>query len=228
MSRGRTIHQTLWPDSAPEFSNIANLWPEDMVNEMLDLVWDGFDRLHQEKLCRIDFTEDYEQVERSLTELHSIEIQTLWAQRTGGFAAYIQVHESWDWESRSSAGAIPPSVDIGFVLREPNNRIRFPVEAKLLETPARTAPYTKDLTDKYLAGKGAVFTTKGALVGYLRSGKPSEVFPEIEQALEITLSISGHFDPRPHRLSFHERSKEVLKPGVPTNFECHWMIMGLS
>ena len=227
MSRGRTIHQTLWPDSAPEFSNIANLWPEDMVNEMLALVWDGFDRLNRGKLCRVDFTQDYEQIERSLTELHSIEIQTLWAQRTSGFAAYIQVHESWDWESRSSARAIPPSIDIGFLLRS-NERIRFPVEAKLLETVARTAPFIKDLTDKLLAGKGAVFTTKGALVGYLRSGNPSAVFPEIETALDVKLLASDHFSARPHRQSVHQRSKEVLKAGVPSNFECHWMIMGLS
>lgn len=87
-SRLPTIFDDLFPDSAPEFHVIADAWPKHVIVQMLTLVWDGFDRMKRlPNFRQLDFSGDYAQLERSLTDLHMDEITVLYAQDGSKFTS---------------------------------------------------------------------------------------------------------------------------------------------
>lgn len=222
--RAPSLHETLFPVDLPEFAAIAELWPEDVVNEMLGLVWDAFDQMKAQHFEGFDFTQPLEQLERSLTDLHLDEITLLWKQWRDGFESFIPKHEAWEFRGRKNAADMPRSIDIGFVLVA-NRSARWNVEAKVLEKPSDVGRYLSDLTDKYLSGKGAALSDTGALVGYLRQGRPNNVFPHLEKRLGQPLKHFAKFSGRAHRMSEHTR---ILEEFGETPFTCHHLILGLS
>src|SRR5208282_3008269 len=95
-----TIFDDLFPDSTPEFRTIANVWPAHVVEQMLTLVWDGFDRMKAlPNFKQLDFARGYAQLERSLTDLHMGEITLLWGESSSTFESFIPEHEPWEWQA---------------------------------------------------------------------------------------------------------------------------------
>lgn len=224
--RAPTILDDLFPDTSPEFADIVSTWPKHVVLEMLTLVWGAFDNLKASPNFKsLDFSKDYVQLERSLTDLHMIEVTLLW-KRGSGFESFVPHHEPWEFENLSKRSARPPSGDIGFVLRE-NPRIRWSVEAKVLESPIDIARYLGDLK-KYLAGKGSPLSTEAALGGYLVNGKPEELFNAIQGKINAALTPSPDFPLRAHRISLHIRDKANLPLATPSSFACHYMLFSLN
>jgi len=116
-SRLPTIFDDLFPDSTPEFASIAHVWPSYAVRQMLTLIWNGFDRLKAlVHFKELNFTGDYAQLERSLTDLHMDEITLLWGENASSFESFIPKHEPWEWQGLVHRSARPPSCDLGFVL----------------------------------------------------------------------------------------------------------------
>ena len=191
---------------------------------MLSLVWEGFDQMKAKHLSCVNLALDYEQLERSLTSLHTQEILLLWKQRDG-FPSFIPTQEECEWRSRASRSSKPPAVDIAFVL-EANRSLHFAVEAKVLNGPADVSRYLADLTEKYIPGKEAPLTPIAALAGYLRVGLPSDVFPHLETYLGHPLEPCAAFLDRDHRISSHQRSLKDMSKKTP--FACHHLILGLS
>ena len=222
--RSPSLHEHVFPVDLPEFAAIAELWPEDVVNEMLGLVWDAFDQMKAQHFQGVDFTEPFEQLERSLTDLHMDEITLLWKQERDGFGSFIPKHEAWEFRNRKNAGSMPPSIDLGFVL-EANRAVRWNVEAKVLEEPSDVSRYLSDLTEKYLSGKGAALSDTAALVGYLRQGVPDDVFPHLHSRLRQTLKPYAKFAERAHRITHHKRD---IADFDETPFTCHHLILGLA
>lgn len=223
--RAPSLHEALFPVDLPEFAAIAQLWPEDVVNEMLGLVWDAFDQMKAQHFHGFDFNQPLEQLERSLTDLHMDEISLLWKRRHDGFESFIPKHEAWEFRNRKSAGSMPASVDIAFVLVS-NRSARWNVEAKVLEHPADVSRYLSDLTDKYLSGRGSISSEIAALAGYLRHGSPDDVFAHLQISLEESLERDGGFLNRPHRVTRHKRTLAGFSG--ETSFTCHHLILGLS
>ncbi len=223
--RAPSLHEALFPVDLPEFATIAEHWREDMVHEMLGLVWDSFDQMKAAHFHSFDFTQPIEQLERGLTDLHMDEILLLWKQRSDGFESFIPKHEAWEFRNRKNAGAMPSSIDIGFVLVT-NRSLRWNVEAKVLEHPADVSRYLADLTGKYLSGRGSVLSATAALAGYLRQGLPDDVFPHLETRLGQTLMACDAFLNRSHRVSHHRRPMADVR--AQTAFNCHHLILGLS
>jgi len=223
--RAASLHEALFPVDLPEFAAIAELWPDDVVCEMLSLVWDGFDQMKAQHFREFDFTQPLEQLERGLTDLHADEILLLWKQRSDGFESFIPKPEAWEFRNRKSASSMPTSIDISFVHRA-NRSLRWNVEAKVLEHPADLGRYLSDLTDKYLTGKGASVSITAALVGYLRKGLPDEVLSQLQTRMKQPLSASSTFPNRSHRISHHERASAGLSLKIP--FICHHLILGLG
>jgi hypothetical protein len=221
-----TLHDQIWPD-APEWSAIAEAWSEEAVTQMLTLVWDAFDHMRTKHLGRVDFTLPMAQLERSLTDLHAIEIQLLHRQRGSGFESFIPMHEAGEFSRISHPSAMPPSYDIGFV-HVSDYRLRFPVEAKVLDGPTDVKRYLDDLSGKYLTGKGAPYTLEAALLGYLKSGQPPATFVAIESALGQKLRPVSVFSRRGHRASRHTRTMTSHSQGMPSDFLCHHLIVALS
>ncbi len=222
--RAPSLHEALFPVDLPEFAAIAELWPEDVVNEMLGLVWDAFDQMKAQHFQGFDFTQPLEQLERSLTSLHVQEITLLWKARQDGFQSFMPQHEPWEFRNRTKAGAMPPSIDIGFVMIEKRAMI-WNVEAKVLEQPSDLSRYLSDLTEKYLSGKGSALSDAAALVGYLRTGDPDDVFPYLQRHIQQVLKPSTNFPNRSHRITHHQR---VVAENDESRFTCHHLILGLS
>lgn len=224
--RAPTILEDLFPDNSPEFEAIADAWPKQVVVEMLTLVWDAFDNLKDSPNFKsLDFSKDYAQLERSLTDLHMSEVTLLW-KRGSGFESFIPQHEPWEFENLSGRSARPPSGDIGFVLRE-NRRLRWSVEAKVLKSATDIARYLNDLR-KYLDGKGSPLAIEAALAGYLLDGKPEDFFRAIQAEIGSLLKSIAAFPKRAHRVSEHHRDKSKLPGHTPTEFICHHLVFSLN
>ena len=65
-----TIFDHAFPN-APEWNAIADAWSEAVVDEMLTLVWEGFDQMKSKILSKVDFTLPLHQLERTLTDAHA-------------------------------------------------------------------------------------------------------------------------------------------------------------
>ena len=222
-----TIFDDLFPDSLPEFAAIAHVWPDHVVVQMLTLVWDAFDRVRAlPRFDELDFTKDYAQLERSLTDLHAYHVTLLFANRASNFESFVPQHEASEFENLTKPSARPPSCDIGFVLCA-NPRIRWSVEAKVLQSPTNTHRYVDDL-NKYLEGTGSPFSNQGALVAYLLSGQPDDVFPKLALLLGQQLRPHAAFRERPHRVSQHQRDESNLPTSTPGEFICHHLIFALT
>ncbi|QDT07201.1 hypothetical protein K227x_56260 [Rubripirellula lacrimiformis] len=225
-SRLPTIFDDLFPDSTPEFRAIADAWPPHVVTQILTLVWDGFDRVKAlPNFKQLDFSKDYAQLERSLTDLHMTEITSLWGANASRFESFVPQHEAWEFESLSKRSARPPSCDLGFVLLI-NRRIRWSVEAKVLKSPGAVAEYAGDL-QKYLDGRSAPFSTQAALAAYLVSDDAQALFSALASKLECELTSHPKFAERQHRYSEHDRETEIMAQGIPAVFICHHLAFTL-
>jgi hypothetical protein len=226
-ARFRTIFDDLFPDESPEFRAIAEVWPAHVITQILTLVWRGFDRLKMlDRFREINFTTDYAQLERSLTDLHMDEITLLWREQASSFESFIPKHEPWEWQNITRRSARPPSCDLGFVLLS-NRRIRWSVEAKVLESPGAVAAYLGDL-QKYLTGQSAPFSKESAIGAYLISGEPDRLFETLSRKLKCALTRPPEFASRPHRCSEHARHAHGLAGETPLVFVCHHLVFSLN
>jgi hypothetical protein len=226
-SRLPTIFDDLFPDTSPEFAAIADAWPEHVVVQLLALVWDGFDRMKGlSNFRKLNFVGDYAQLERSLTDLHMDEITVLYRENGSRFESFVPKHEPWEFQNLTNRSGRPPSSDLGFVLLS-NRRIRWSVEAKVLESSTKIAAYVNDL-QKYLDGTVSPFSTQAALGAYLVAGDSEELLSLIGRSLEVEMTQHPNFLARPHKLSQHERSTDSLPDGMPSAFLCHHLVFSLS
>jgi hypothetical protein len=221
-----TIYDHAFPNS-PEWNAIANAWSDDVVESLLSLVWEGYDRMKAKILSKVDFSQPLHQLERTLTDAHATEIILLWKANRTGFESFLPKPEMWEPSSIASPSAMPPSYDIGFEnVNDP--RLRWPVEAKVLARPADVNRYLNDLRLKYLAGIGAPFSTQAALLGYLMDGKVIDAIAAIQSALGVKLKIFAPFAQRKHHNSKHPRSVPGIQSGTVHTFVCHHMIAPLK
>jgi hypothetical protein len=162
---------------------------------------------------------DPRDLERSITQLLESRIRDA---MTGDEPFYIQ-HGPYERETMKRPPAQPPTYDLAFVLRA-EERIMWPLEAKVLETPYKTAEYVSDVHEQYVSCRYAPFTNSAAMLGYLLSGSALEALQDIEAKLKCTLGPVQAFINRPHRVSTHSRIVPADKP-YPTNFYCHHLIL---
>lgn len=218
MSRRRSLGEIVMPidDKTRQF---AVAWAEDVIELALTLVWRGFDRVMANELKgRHDLADlDPEQLEREITQWHSLSITVIWAQVTNGYSSLIPVHEHHEFEKRKGGKAVPPSNDIGFVHRD-NKRLCLPIEGKLLPTAKALSEYVKDVTDKYVMGVAAPFVGECGMVGYLLQGTASGVFNKLASELKQSLLCVESFRDRPHRTTEHSRA-------VAPRLRVHHMVM---
>lgn len=224
MSRFRqTLGQALRRTQAP-VSRLAE-WPANTVPGLLQLIWTAYDRVATKKLARIDLKTSDLQLERSASELLHDEIQLLLHER-GGYASFLVAHERWEHESIAPNSNRPPQYDIAFVWRE-DITIMWPCEAKVLRREGDVAAYLTDVRDAFVSCVYAPFSSSGAMLGLLVSGKPHQALTHIENKLHLRLeSCDGHAR-RPHRKSTHPRTMPVGK-NYPSPFTVHHLILSLQ
>ena len=207
-----------WPSSAsspdPSFVAMACVWMQDPAQSLLGFVWTAYDgmRAHPPII-------DTRDLERSITQLLDRRIDDA---MTGFEPFYIQ-HGSFERETMAAPPAQPPAYDLAFVLRA-DERIMWPLEAKVLETASTLAEYERDVREQFLTCRYAPFSGSGAMLAYLLSGSASDALARIGKKLGCSLETVAQFPSRPHRVSKHHRSVPIGKT-YPVDFRCHHLVL---
>ena len=216
LRRGKIIPEVRWKDT-PDFVKVAEIWNPDAITILLKLVWEGYDLLVSEILSQINCDEAKEQLERSITQSLERKIRK---KMTGDEPFDVQ-HEVYEWESYQILR--PPQYDIAFYLIS-NERIIWPLEAKVLETDGAVGDYIKEIKDNFITCRYAPFSSQGGMLGYLFSGDSNKAFTNIATKVPCTLNDHPDFPTRDHKTSDHQR---VVPPGksYPAEFRCHHLLL---
>lgn len=198
----------------PAFVALACQWMRDPAQRLLGFIWSAYD-----DMCANPPEINTRSLERSITQLLELRVRDA---MTGDEPFVIQ-HGSFEFETMASPPAQPPAYDLAFVLRT-DERIMWPLEAKVLETPSTLAEYERDLREQYLTCRYAPFSGSGAMLGYLLSGNASDALARIANKLGCRLEKVTTFAERAHRLSAHRRNVPSGKP-YPVEFGCHHLIL---
>lgn len=218
MRRRPTIHEQVWPKDS-SFDSLR-AWPANFGVQVLMRVWEAFDHLQPDVIHRVSDWTDLEHVERSLTDLHFDKIIEL----QSGEEPFLPTREVPDFESRTSASAMPRSNDFGFKMRGGDLSLVWPLEAKVISALPRVNDYLQDLNSKYLACKSSPFSHEAGLIGYLLGVETHDVLRRIEQDCPLHSKGLDAFAHRVHRCSDHNRRVPVRKR-YPAQFRCHHLLM---
>lgn len=198
----------------PAFLHLTATWMRDQADVLLGFVWAAYDQM-RERMPVIDSRD----LERSITQALEPRIRDA---MSGDEPFYVQ-HGPFERETMAPPPAQPPAYDIAFVLRA-EERIMWPLEAKVLSTPRRIAEYEHDVREQYLTCRYAPFSAAGAMLGYLLSGTPDDALSCIADKLGCGLLLVGAFAERPHRVSLHRRTVPAGK-SYPSSFSCYHLIL---
>ncbi len=198
----------------PAFVQLARSWVKDPARQFLAFIW-----LAYENLVSSEPTIDGRDLERSITQLLEPRVRDA---MTGDEPFYVQ-HGPFERETMRAPPAQPPEYDLAFVLRA-DERIMWPLEAKVLETPGSVAAYVRDVTDEYLTCRYAPFSESGAMLGYLLAGTPNDALKAIAGKLGVALEEVTDLPTETNRWSKHVRTVPAGKP-YPPEFWCYHLIL---
>ncbi len=221
--RGRTLFEQRWPDT-PDFIEVARVWNCDASAMLLAFVWQGYELLLKNDISHIDWGQVDEELERTITQLLELKIRS--KEIMTGYEPFDVQHGPYEYETRQPSPAQPPQYDIAFSLKA-NPRIMWPLEAKVLRTDGVVAPYIKDLKNEFITCRYAPFSSEGAMLGYLISGEPDNVFRHLEAKIPCQLHTHPTFPNNRHRYSEHLRNVPKGKP-YPAHFRCHHLILSMA
>jgi hypothetical protein len=205
---------------------LVERWNEALTTELLSFVWEAYDELKKSFAGFIDWDQDFDDLERSISE--ELERNIHGVLRHDPFLPYTVQHGAYERETRMPAPAQPPEYDIACQwLADP--RIMWPLEAKVLKGSNTTdvADYVRTLKERFLTGRYAPFSGGGAMLGYLKGCKAEQIFERIEQDLSTLLKTDAAFKEREHRTSSHDRQVTEGKD-YPVRFHCHHLMLDLS
>ena len=225
MLRRQTYHEArLGPP--PGSDALVAFWNLSLVNNLLGLVWRAYDDLCTTGWSNVDWSESYDDEERSLSE----DLERAIHKVSDRFLPVSIQHGPYEREARKPAPAQPPQYDIAFVFTG-DPRIMWPLEAKVLDsdrdTEANFSDYIVTVKERYLTCYYAPFSNSGAMLGYLKSGDPEIVAKHIAARLGATLISYDKFPLRCHKTSDHIRVVPAGKD-YPSKFRLHHLIMPLQ
>ena len=209
--------QRRWPDSPP-FQAVAGRWCRDQSRLLLDLIWQGYDRLlpdleHTPLCC------DDEAKEESLNHLLAVRID----QCKNGDEPFCVQHQPPEQTKRKRGRGASPRPDIGFVLYD-YPRTVWPLEGKVLAHDDDMGVYVREILDSFVAYRYATFSSEGAMLGYLLHGEPERAFDAVAARLAQILSEHPCFPDRPQRISRHRRDDASRLTGSAA-FVCHHLLL---
>jgi hypothetical protein len=188
----------------------------------MSAVWEAYEIVRTSVLAQIDMERPTDDVEREITEHFELALR----RAIPGHGPFDVRHAVCERESRADPPAQPPLYDIAFQLRE-NPRVMWPIEAKVLRTPGRVADYVTTVRTRFLTCVYAPFSAEGTMVAYLLSGRPNDVFKQIEARIPCALLSFAPLFHRPHRYSQHVRSVPSGKP-YSRNLKLHHLILDFT
>lgn len=185
------------------------------ADTLLALVWTAYDDMRKSPP-----TIDTRDLERSITQRLEARINDAMS----GDEPFRVQHGAYEHETMAAPPAQPPQYDIAFVLRS-DERLMWPLEAKVLETAGRLSEYLEDVRQQFLTCRYAPFSSSAAMLGYLLSGDTAEALDGIGKKLGCTLHpVGGPLSTRAHRMSYHVRTPPAGK-SYPPDFTCHHLML---
>lgn len=210
------LHSPVPHKSVPkDFVALAKRWYPDLSTILLTFVWRGYDLLTAELPAGIDKRD----LERSISQSLEPRIRRV---MSGDEPFYIQ-HGPYERESMLQPPAQPPLYDMAFVFRA-DERLMWPLEAKVLKTDLSVGDYVNELRREFLTCRYAPFSSEAAMIAYLLRGKPTRVFQKIAKKVPCTLLYNPGFPTRPCRISDHNRSVQAGKH-YPVAFRCPHLVL---
>lgn len=212
----------------PGVKELVSIWHDDAIHTLLGYVWDAYDYVYANCLHKIPPTENYDDLERSITQ----ELEPAMQDLLDRYLPYYIQHSPRERETRQPPPAMPPEYDIAFVWRG-DPRIMWPLEAKVVDTDKDTVrnldAYISEIHEQFLTCRYAPFSNGAAMLCYLRQGSITLLLDNIAKRLGCTLVDYTRFPHRPHQTSEHTRTVPSGKEGAyPSNFRCHHIIMPLG
>ncbi|WP_339913395.1 hypothetical protein [uncultured Brevundimonas sp.] len=198
----------------PAFLALAASWAQEPARQFVSLVWLAYDAMRQ-TMPYIDGGD----LERSITQVLEPRINDAMT----GFEPFYVQHGPFERETKLPAPAQPPEYDLAFVLRA-DERIMWPLEAKVLETPGAVAAYADDVETQFLTCRYAPFSNSGAMLAYLISGSAADALAAISTKLGCDLHDIVEHSARPNRYSKHTRRVPDGKR-YPAAFDCFHLIL---
>jgi hypothetical protein len=139
---------------------------------------------------------------------------------------FYLLHKPDEFETLARDYAQPPEPDMGFHPYD-NERLMWPIEAKVLRTDGAVGEYVNEVTGNFLTCRYAPFSGEGGMLGYLVVGSPNTAFDNIAKGLQCNLLPHPDFQKRNHRTSRHTRTAPRGKK-YPRSFVCHHMILAVG
>lgn len=201
-----------------DFVTLANQWYPGISEKLLTFVWEGYDLLLDDFPAGINERD----LERSITQSLELRIR----RAMSGYEPFEIQHGPYERETMQPPPAQPPQYDLAFILRE-DERLMWPLEAKILKTDKAVGKYVKDLKTEFLTCRYSPFSSQAAMLGYLLRGEPDKVFHCLETKLTCALDTHPKFPDRACRMSDHFRSVPTGKP-YPAKFRCHHLVLSFS
>ena len=197
-----------------DFVLLAETWCRDQSAILLGFVWQAYDQMRRDNP-----SVDGRDLERSITQLLAPRIH----RAMSGDEPFYVLHGPSEREKMEASPAQPPENDVAFILWE-DERIMWPLEAKVLENAVAVSEYARAIRNNYLKFRYAPFSSEGAMLGYLLSGTPGDTFQNISTKVPCELKNHPSFPSRPQKLSRHVRSVPIGK-AYPATFHCHHLIL---
>jgi hypothetical protein len=160
-----------------DFVLLAGTWCRDQSTILLGFVWRAYDQMRSDNPSI-----DARDLERSITQIFEPHIH----RAMSGYEPFFIQHGPYERETMKSPPVQPPQYDLAFILRA-DDRIMWPMEAKVLETVRSVSDYARDIQEEYLKCRYAPFSSEGAMLGYLLSGAPSDAFRNIAEKVPCEL-----------------------------------------
>jgi len=198
----------------PAFVAQACAWLKSPSQNVLRFVWSGYDQMVRDQPAV-----DGRDLERSITQLLEPRVR---AAMTGYEPFYVQ-HGVFEHETMAAPPAQPPQYDLAFVWRT-DERVMWPLEAKVMTTPKTIAPYAADVAGEFLTCRYAPFTSSGAMLGYLLSGRTTATFAQIAKKMNIQLFATAASSERAERVSQHRRVVPAGK-SYSSLFDCYHLLL---
>lgn len=206
-----------------DFVATARKLRSDAIEIMLGFLWSGFDRLQDKDMFAVRASDPH--LEDEVTQALFARTQDF-MHEADPFTPFVIVHQWAEGEWQKDKGRAP-QCDLAFRIFGGNVRSHFTIEAKVIATDGAVAPYVTEMTDNFLSGRYATFSSEAAMLGYLMSGSPLTAFDAISIRLEAPLHIYSPFGTRDHRYSDHERKSPDDASPLP-HLRCHHILLSFG
>ena len=199
----------------PAFVALATSWMRDPGRRFLSFIWLGY-----ESMRAASPEVDGRDLERSITQLLEPRVRDA---MSGDEPFYVQ-HGPFERETMKKSPAQPPEYDLAFVFRA-DERVMWPIEAKVLEAPGNVSNYVRDIKEEFLSCRYGPFANSGAMLAFLLSGSADDIFNAIEKRLGCILHRVPEHPRKPNRVSHHLRKVPAGK-AYPKEFDCYHLVLG--